>query len=371
MRRVRWLLLVLVPLLLSGCEHAAGLENRAYALMLGADLTPAGGIRLTVCVPKVGASGGREDSAEDSPYLTFSAEGDDFAAALRNLEWAVPRKLSLSHILLLALSREAASGDRCPELVDRLMETRSLYAAARVVVCAGSAAEAVRDRVPVIEPRLSSDLSVALANDAARGCAANTTLADLYYATHSVYGDPMASWSGEAPRPTDGANAPLLIPEPGSLRQTHGQTPCLGSAVFRGGRMALWLDPRESLCANLVRGELKELALEAGGAPVALSVVRVRREVADTADGVALGASVELSCPDRLSPAQTARLETAVARAVIAAVQRCQAAGAEPFGFSELAARRCFSAAAWRESDWRAQYAAAAVRVWVAIRAES
>lgn len=359
--------LLILPLLLSGCGSTASLENRAYVLLLGADVTAEGGIRLSAVVPKVGAVSGQDGDAGGEPnYLTFSAAGEDFAQALENLEWVVPRKLSLSHILLAVLSEEAARSDRCPALIDGIMETRSLYAEARVAVCAGSAADYVRGLTPAIEPRLSSEFAAILARNAAKGYSADTSLADLYYAGHSDYGDVLAAWAGDAPR--EAGESPILVPEADGAGEAHGEASWLGGAAFREGRLALWLDARECVCAGLAKGALKEVTLDARGIPAALALTCARREVAWGAEGATVRLSLTLTPRDALSGEDAAALEDALAAAILSTLTRCQAAGVEPFGFTEIAVRRFATQDAWRESGWRDAWRAAKAEVRVTIR---
>ena len=359
-------LLLAVALLLSGCAGSTGVENRAYALILGVDSAGDGRVRLTVRVPVSGGSGGEEKEGKPSPYLTFSAEGASYADALSTLEWAVPRKLSLSHILLVALSEDLASSGRCPELIDQLMETRSLYAAARLVVCEGLAADYLAGWDTVLGARLSSEINAGLRHEASMGLIPDATLADAYYLSHSIYGDPAVAHCGAGKG--DDAPAFLPLPEADDVRESPGASRCLGGVVLRSGRTALRLSPEETLCLCLLRGGVKAFELEAKGIPVTLVPERTARRVRWTDDGVALEATLALACPEPLEEVEAQRLEHELAEAVSACVGRCQAAGLDPFGFSESAVRRFLTRSDWEIARWREAYAAAPLTVEVKIR---
>ena len=362
------LALLALPFLLSGCGSTASLENRAYVLLLGADVTAEGGVALSAVVPRVGSASGQDKGSGDgSPYLTFSARGAGFVEALENLEWAVPRKLSLSHILLLALSEDAARSERCPALIDAIMQTRSLYAEARVAVCAGSAADFVQGMTPAVEPRLSSEFAAILARNAAKGYSAEASLADLYYAAHSDYGDAVSAWAGGAPQ-AEGGGSPILVPDADGAGQTHGEAAWLGGAAFREGRLALTLDARDCVCVGLASGSLKEVTLDSRGTAAALSVTGARHEVSWGAGGAKVRLSISLTPRDALSRQDAAALEDALAAAILSAMTRCQAAGVEPFGFTEVAARRFVTQGAWRQSGWRDAWRAAEAEAQVSIR---
>ena len=91
-------LLTAVALLLRGCGQLTQVENLAFVILFGVDLTDDGQIEVVAQIPKITGSKGEEDSggSSSSDNLVYAANGADFLTALTNLNWAVPRRLDLS-----------------------------------------------------------------------------------------------------------------------------------------------------------------------------------------------------------------------------------------------------------------------------------
>ena len=76
MRRAGLMLLVVMALL-TGCAAVGAVENQAYALVLGVEDAPGGGIRLTIRIPRIGSSGPDAQAGKGEPYLVLSAAGEE------------------------------------------------------------------------------------------------------------------------------------------------------------------------------------------------------------------------------------------------------------------------------------------------------
>ena len=122
-------LIVLLALLLGGCQDTGEVENQAYVLVLALDAVGDGGLALTARVPKIGKSDAQGDKGDSgsSPYLTFSVTAPSWSAALDALQWATPRRINLSHIEMIVASEALASQPSFPELMNavrRSLEVR-------------------------------------------------------------------------------------------------------------------------------------------------------------------------------------------------------------------------------------------------------
>ena len=360
---------------LCGCERQAGIEDRAYALVLAMDAEADGALTLTACVPRVGKSSGREgsESSEPSPYMFFSATGNGYAQALTALQLAVPRPLNLSHIVLLAVSEDLAEDARFPAIVNQASETRNLYTAARMVVCPDRAAEFIRGEDTLIGSRLSSEIEGAMDHYAGLGAIPDARLADLYCAANAIYGDlavPFAAKQRDADAEAEADPREILL-APGAefVRDTPAKILYSGSSVFSGGQSRLRLGPRDSLCLGLLAGSARRVRAQLDGKPVTLTLHGRAARSADLRGGVMrLGIRLTLSTQEPLSAADRAALEGAMAEAVTHCVHACQSRALDPFGFAERAARYFLTAAGWQRFHWREKYAAAPLEVRVRVR---
>ena len=370
-RKGRGLLVLLVAaaLLLTGCRSAGEVEDQAYALVLGVDAKAGGGIELTIRIPRIGHTGGGEEETSEDAYLVLAAAGDGYAEALERLQWTAARELNLSHLKLIVASEALATSDAFPDLIDRLAETRHLYATAGFVVCEGRARDFIEGQETILGTHLSGEIAAMFRHYAAHGYIPRATFADLYYATHSIYSDPAGIWgfmdAGES-KPAaamldadqDALNADTLT---ASTRQY------LGAALFRDGRMVGRLGAGETLLLDLMTGSVDSFTYAADGATCILSTLRGPRLRVDK-DIVRVEADIFLNAEDASDRAALDNAEIAMRRDMEALVRRCQAMGVEPFGFAERAAASFPTYAAWEAFDWHSKFADA--RVEVAVRIE-
>ena len=374
MRRVMLLLLAAV-LFLNGCGTTGEVENQAYALVLGIDRTDAGGIGLTMRIPRIGHSGNPgADNTSEEPYLIISAEGQDYPQALERLQWAAARELNLSHIKLIVVSEALAGDPSFPGLISRVAETRHLYTTAGFIVCEGRAGDFIEGQETILGTRLSSEIVAMFRHYADHGYIPRATFADLYYATRSWYSDPTAIWgfmdTGEAHRDSETATA-IVGGNEGRLNAettTASTRQYLGTALFRDGVLVGQLDAGETLCLNLMTGRVSSFTFAASGKTCILSTLAgPRRRVMIEGDQVTVEAQIRLVAEDSTDRATLDRFEAAIAEAAVKLIRRCQALGVEPFRFAEHAAAHFPTYDRWRSFGWRKHFAQAKVRVAVEI----
>ena len=348
----RLLPLLFLLLLLSGCA-ADQVENQAFALSLGLDQAPDGqGLRLTAQVPAYGSSGGEQEQAS-SGYLVFSAEGGTLPEAFTALRQSIPRRLRLCQLLTLVISRQVAQREDFPALVRALMLTPDLYATAAPVLCEGEAGEFIRAQSPRIGTRLSTALRSELSHGRLLGTVPPCTLADLFFASESVYGDAVAARASQQGAPVPGENR------------------YEGAALLRLGRFAGFLSGRETQLLSLLRGELSPLTEPWEGQ--ALTLRRVGRPAVHMDLGarpatIEISLSLTFASPDR--PPDGEALAESLRRELLALIGRCQALACEPLGLAERAAAAFSGLDAWRAFDWRSCFSEADVRLTVSLTPE-
>lgn len=361
-------LLALCGLALTGCRISGEVENQAYVLTLGVDRLPSGMLEVTVRVPRVGRSSVGDSGGEEEggAYLTFSAAGGDWAEALEALQWATPRRINLSHIEMLVASQALASEPGFAELVGQIAETPHLYATARFAVCEGAARAFIDAGKTIIGTRMSSELQALLKHYVEQGYIPQCSLADAYYAWHSVCSDPVALWvrcepeaQGGAPEAQTNDSFPVLE---SPTQQRYG-----GTALFRGGVLADVLPMKQTALLNLVRGDTRALALECDGRRIELTAEgRPRLRARVDGDAARLSLAVSLSTID--VGADLSRVEDKLREALAALVQRCQRLGCDPFGFADSAISQFWTVSDWLACGWPERYAHAALDVRVSVR---
>ena len=372
MRARKLILILLLPLVLSGCSTSGEVENQAHALVLGIDRAESGGIGLTVRIPRIGKSAGDEGGSGE--YLVLSAEGDDYAQALEYLQWAVTRDLNLGQLRLLVVSEALAREEGFPALINAVAATHHLFTAARFVVCEGSAKDFVSGQEIIIGTRLSSELSAMFRHYADHGAIPDAAFADVFYASGSVYSDPVAIWGFVSEKPPTGSQSAAALMDPADDQDARVESPSsryyLGAAVFREGRLAMRLDSRQTLYYNLIMGRHAAFDFDVGGRAVALSLSgRPKKRVEIDGDRVTVILKLTLTTIDRLSDAERSAVERALAEGIADTIRACQDHALEPFGFAQKAARRFLTLRDWLAFGWRERFSGAQVRVEVRVHA--
>ena len=368
-------LLIGLSLLLCGCGQSDEVESRAYVLVLGIDRTENGDIGLTVRVPKIGNIGSessQKESAPDSPYLAFSTSGDTLYQALENLQWIVPRTLSLSHLKLLVISEELASEEDFKTTLNAVAELRHLYTAAKMVVSTGKAKDLVETLDLVIDARLSSEITMAFHSLEKQGSIPESSLAEVYYAGNSIYADPVAPLGfvvvNNDPATSESTFSALAPEVELSQIQAPGAVHLLGAAVFRNGSLAVKLNSEETLALNLINRGVQafDFAYE-GGACQLVSSGHTQKTVSIAGNRVALELILTLSTLDPIDGATTRSIEAAIGSQLLSTIENCQRANVDPFGFAEKAAQHFVSIQDWLSFHWRDHFADADVSVRVRI----
>ena len=366
-------LLLCLCLALSACG-AGEVENQAYALVLGIDAAEAGGIGLTIRLPRIGQkpSGNGASGGEADPYMAVSASGDSYAQALEHLQWAVARELNLSQLKLVVVSEALAASEAFRDLISQVAETRHLYTTAGFVVCEGDARQFVEAEKTLLGTRLSSEINAMFRHYAEHGFIPKATLAELYYATRSGCADPTGIWGyqdsgeGEA-EPT----AALISADSEAIVEgsdTGATQHYLGSAVFHNGRLICRLNAEETLYMNLLSGRVGSFDYSFGGKAWPLSSLRrPRHRVRIGQDGPEIEATVYCASEEHIPQALIEAMEADFSGALSSVVRRCQALGVEPFGFSRTAMWHFATAEEWRAYDWCSRFSSAAVSTRVSI----
>ena len=108
-KRILAALLCACAMLLTGCSELDQVENLAFAVILGVDLTEQGEIEICIQVPKITSQQGEEGSggSGSSDHLIYSASGRNFDEALNLL---LARRIEGDAMEKLAVKSRAVYG---------------------------------------------------------------------------------------------------------------------------------------------------------------------------------------------------------------------------------------------------------------------
>lgn len=365
--------------LLCGCTQTSPqVENQAYVLVMGLDRNETGDFRLSVLIPKI-AGTGSEGKPGDSQYTFMSVQANDFESALERLNWAMPREVNFAHLKLIAVSAQLASETDFRFIIENVAQTERLYTASRVVICEGSAHDFVKDIKPSIGTRVSTDINAMYDHYTAAGYLPESSLADLYYLTESVYSDPMVSYAVYNPQSEDPKEAKPVSATNAGVRELSASTESdisnryLGAALFRSGRFCGALNGTQTMLANLLRNEVKSFKYVFNGQ--CLQIVPTRQVFIDVdtkSSPAIISIDARLSIASQEQRPDENALRAQLENDILDTIYAARAMGAEPFGFADRAARHFPTLKAWQEYNWPSQFPNAKIQLQLSFaRADS
>lgn len=382
-RRILTAALLLSLLLLSGCSELNQLENLGYGVVLGMDINEQNQIVLTIQIPKItGSSDDSSGGTSDAGPLVFTAKGSSFEEALNMLQWAVPRKLSLTQLQLIVASEKLAASEAFPRILNAVMRTNKVYTAARFAVCEGSAQAFIQAENQSIGAHIFTELEAMFEDYTENGFIPDVTFADLYYKTCSVYSDPLAIYAVSDPegmlkQPDDQESKPASAmitpsdPETDYVK-TQQANRFLGAAVFHGGRMVGRLTGDQVIYCKLLRGNQQTFPYTKSGHTLYLTRIGYPRVKIDTSENpVKISVRIRLSVLPGSENADLSGLEQDLESHLQNTINVCKAMKAEPFQFAETAARRFPTLAEWRDFHWIDKFIASQTEVDVHLRFEN
>ena len=295
-------LLLLLCLLLSGCAGRQ-LEEELLVIVLSADRTEEGAIRLSVKAPRYG----KADGGDQGAYLILEASGASFSDAMALLAATTPRQLNFSQVREIVIGYRLAADPILGRLLKQLDALPRFRCSAAVIVCRGDAAAFVRAQKPSVGTRLSRHAETTLSNAASKGFTPMTTLCEGLRDLEYGFADPLFVLG--AVNAFDGDEAPAsenaLGALPGSLpRRSDDGIELFGAAATDGVSVSGCLTGYEMALIHLTQGSAHSLtvALEGDAAlevfayrPAALRIDLSRRPAK---------LSLSLSCEVRYPPGE-------------------------------------------------------------------
>lgn len=374
------IILLFSSLMLAGCSDMANLEDQAYVLVLGADISDGGMIELSIQIPKLGSSGESQsggNSGKDSSYLIISAKGKSYQDALEALKWSATRELNLSQIKMIVVSEALSKSSAFSPVVTAIAETYHLYTASRFVICEGSASEFISGHETVLGAQLSDELDAMFDHYTELGCIPSANFADVYYAMRSIYSDPMVIWGFPSPESkTDDKPAAAMLgsdAEMKSMTKTPSSRHYLGSVVIKDGMFAEKLNAHHTLFANLIAGNISTFSYDLNGQTYQLAALERPRTKVTIYEGRAkISIKLRLSAIAQNSSLERNDVAPAIKQDIIDTIAHCQNIGIEPFGFAGKAASNFLTIDRWRAFDWHKCFSNADKEVSVQVmRADS
>jgi len=351
----------LMAVMLSGCKRTDYAENKAYAVMLGADITDENTVKLSIRYPKLSGGTGGNGSEGGSSYSTESAEGATFQQALDALRTTVPNDISLSALTMVVISENTIYNGKLEHVMEGLSANYRMYSSAYIAVCSGEASGFIEKQEPLLGSRLSENLKAIVENSGELGNIPESRLADVYYRMNSVYSAPMIMRCFTED-PADGG-------ESGNEKQdAKNKNRFEGAYMLADYKNAVYLTAEQSLMANVLNGDVKQFMYSNDTAAASLSVEEGPEISIEKDEKLHVGIAVGLSGMLMNSGGDMAHIAQAIRGDIIALMDMCKNVGAEPFGFADRAAAGFAEMDDWIEYDWAEQFSDCEFEVDVVIK---
>ena len=375
------------------------IDAQVFAINIGIDRLENGMMRVTVQMPSgeddgASASSGnsKSDESDDeqdehskqlkraqqiqqqskqSGYLIATADGVNFRDALNIMTATLPRLLNMSQVKQIVFSEAFAYDPEFMDLVDFMVNRNSIYNAAQIAICLGSAEEFIREQNLILGARLSKAQDAAWYAHQLVGFVPETHISDIYYAAHSGCCDGMAAlcatnmFTSEVSSNVDASGTVYA----GQISRSGANlNEYMGSALFGSNGMVGRLTGYETQLAQMIRGEIVGMLYMSNGRITELNP-RAKTDVAidlsKDIPRISIGVKLYMQIDDASPSVQDVRAQ--LEWELLELVQKCQNMGVEPFGFGKKAVRQFLTFEDWNNYHWRDRFAQADVGISVDI----
>jgi len=385
--RAKLLLLLMLPVLLTGCWDRRELEELAFVLMLGVDKGTQDRFNVTaaIAVPSKMAGGGKNGgggAGAEPPYLLTSVEGPTVLGALSLISGYVDRQLSLDHTMAVFMGEDLAK-EGALQAMDTLVRFRESRRTTIFVVTKGKAAEFLEHIKPELETNPQRYLEKITSNYRRTGLLpAHGQVQSFIAKVNTKYRSPLTFYAAlkeeenKESRTDRTSKSPFSVVA-GELPRTGGpNVEVMGSAAFKGDKMVGVLSGEETRLGLMLsnrfergifsipdpRHPAQEITLDVRrsrptqiNADLSGSRPRIRGRIRLEGHVVSMPVANDYTEPElqaELEEAFSAFLEQQVAELI----KKTQEWETDIFGFGYVAARHFATMQDWENYDWPEQY---------------
>ena len=263
--RLIWIILLLMlSVMLTGCNGARETDEVAYILLIGIDKGKNGNYDVTyqIAVPKaLGGEGGGGGDAQPTGLVTVTAPS--LAEARNLLKTNQARTVNLSHNKAFIFGEELAR-EGIGDFLSPMLRFREFRGSMFIVVAHNTtAAEFMKKNKPMLEQLPSKYLETMLLTNDEMGYYLRTSLHEFYARVKSGSGVPYAVLAGVNPKESEGKATGSKDKGERTYEYLAGQLPVknegnpinfAGTAVFKGDKMVGTLTTEETRMLAILDG---------------------------------------------------------------------------------------------------------------------
>lgn len=376
MRRGMLLAMLLIVCVLVGIRGGVEVEDQAFVITMGLDLTPEGLLSVCLQMPSAqtdgGGSGGGTTSSRSGGYQIVEAKAANFIDAQEILRATIPRRVSFVQLLQVVISEALARSDDFLPTLESLLSTPHIRQSASLVVCGGEAKAFVEAQKPFLGVRLSTSIKTGLEVFETLGNIPYAQLGETLRNIGAAWRDVVLPYAtvNQGGGGGDVLGGRALDTEAGGLQyEGENKTEYLGAAVFGERRMVGTLTGLETQFLAFLQGDMMNFTLCVDDAYYRFEQRRRTQLFAEEENGMWRIAADGLvaAYPRGRAQADAGAVEAAFRSGAERLLHKLQALGVDPVGFQGQAVRTAWTLEEWDRTDWRAAYRSAQVEVSVRV----
>ena len=248
---------------LTGCYDARGIEELAYAVAIGLDISENNELELTLQFAKTGSSGseGSEGSSQSEGSIISSVICSSISSGIALINSHISKKVNLSHCQQIVFSEELAAIG-LSEYLDTFANNVEIRTDCAIVISKANAKDYLKNVKPSLETLTARYYESTLDTNDYTGYTVNVKLAEFYSAVKDDYSEACAILGGiNTKHYTNTAKI--------NADYTAGENPVsdsdvietLGIAVFSGDKLVGELTGLDSICHLIINNDLDQCTL--------------------------------------------------------------------------------------------------------------
>ena len=248
---------------LTGCYDARGIEELAYAVAIGLDISENNELELTLQFAKTGSSGSgdSEGSSQSEGSIISSVICSSISSGIALINSHISKKVNLSHCQQIVFSEELAAIG-LSEYLDTFANNVEIRTDCAIVISKANAKDYLKNVKPSLETLTARYYESTLDTNDYTGYTVNVKLAEFYSAVKDDYSEACAILCGiNTQHYTNTAKI--------NADYTAGENPVsdsdvietLGIAVFSGDKLVGELTGLDSICHLIINNDLDQCTL--------------------------------------------------------------------------------------------------------------
>lgn len=191
MKLLKIFVLLLIPLLFTGCYNKKELDNLAYVIAIGADKADGQNLNITyqIAIPIKIAGEGNEIGS--STFTTYTVTAPSIFIANSKVNAITSKEVNLSHLNLIIYGEELARSELTGH-INSLVSNVAIRPKTSVAVCKGTAEDFLKTAAPILETSPARFYVLALNSYEYTAENAKTEVLDFYTSAQSPCKDAVA-----------------------------------------------------------------------------------------------------------------------------------------------------------------------------------